>query len=117
VKIKFSVKKCVFFLVGHKDSRAPALKDFRTVTGLVVSPPLGTGVTLEIFKVPGTIPCISDMLNISANSVLINFEAVLIQGIGFPIDDFLISRLSIISCTSFGSMPRNIKLFRNVLMM
>jgi len=56
----------------------------------VISSPLGTGITFEIFRVLGAIPCTSDKLNISANGVLIKFEAILIHNnryIGIPTDD------------------------------
>ena len=48
---------------------------------------------------------------------LIWSEASLIHRIGISIDDLLMSNLFITSCTSFVSIPRNIKLFKNDLFM
>jgi hypothetical protein len=50
------------------------------------------GVTLEIFKISGTIPVSIDLLNIKVKTGVISAAIIFIKLLGTPREDFLLSK-------------------------
>ena len=80
------------------------------MSGIRLSPPLSTGVTLDILRTSGTIPCEKELLNMEARASLIWLSASFIHFVGMPIVDLLTFRPLIRSETSCGQIALNMKL-------